>query len=114
MNAADMELTPIRASCHSRQTPAGQRAVIATLLRLLRDLPDVESAAAAMNAPYGSSSWSSSVSVGGRTYDFGANEANDTFAETMQLHRHARALVRHGPTTALRGEPIGDQRAPGS
>lgn len=66
-------------------TPAGQRAKVATLLGLLRDLPGVVSAAAAMNAPYGRSSWSSSVSIGGRAFDYGANEATDSFAETMQM-----------------------------
>lgn len=66
-------------------TPAGQRAKIATLLGLLRDLPDVVSAAAAMNAPYGSSSWSSSINVSGRPFDYGANEATDSFGETMQM-----------------------------
>ena len=66
-------------------TPAGQRARVATLLGLLRDLPGVESAAAAMNAPYGRSSWSSSISVGGKALDYGANEATDSFGETMQM-----------------------------
>ncbi|HSP89403.1 MAG TPA: ABC transporter permease [Vicinamibacterales bacterium] len=66
-------------------TPAGQREKIATLLGLLRDLPGVESAAAAMNAPYGRSSWSSSISLAGRNHDYGANEATDSFRETMQL-----------------------------
>jgi len=66
-------------------SPAGQRAKIATLLGLLRDLPGVESAAAAMNAPYGRGSWSSSISVAGRNFDYGANEATDSFGETMQM-----------------------------
>ena len=66
-------------------SPAGQRARIATLLGLLRDLPGVVSAAAAMNAPYGRSSWSSSISVAGRNFDYGANEATDSFRETMGM-----------------------------
>jgi putative ABC transport system permease protein len=84
MNAVDMELTPLD-QLPFEQTPAGQRARVATLLRLVRDLPEVESAATAANVPYGSSSWTSGVDVGGRNHEFGANEANDTFAETMQL-----------------------------
>jgi putative ABC transport system permease protein len=84
MHAADMELTPAD-QLPVEQTPAGQRARIATLLRLLRDLPDVASATAAMNAPYGRSSWTSGLDVAGRTYEFGANDATDTFADTMQL-----------------------------
>jgi putative ABC transport system permease protein len=67
------------------QTPAGQRARIARLLGLVRDLPGVAAATAAMDAPYGSSSWTSAVNVGGKTYDFGANEADDRFADTMRL-----------------------------
>jgi putative ABC transport system permease protein len=67
-------------------TPAGQRARVARLLGLLRDMPEVERATAAVNAPYGSSSWTSNVEVGGRSYEFGANQADDAFAETMQLH----------------------------
>jgi putative ABC transport system permease protein len=66
-------------------TPAGQRAKAAALLNLLRDLPGVQSATAAGNAPYGRSSWSSSISVAGRSFDYGANEATDSFGETMQM-----------------------------
>jgi len=84
MHAADMELTPAD-KLPFEQTPAGQRARIATLLGLLRDLPEVASATAAMNAPYSSSSWTTSVDVAGRAHEFGANEATDTFADTMQL-----------------------------
>ena len=84
MNAPDAELTGA-ATLPFEYTPAGQRAKVATLLGLLRDLPGVESAAAAMNAPYGRSSWSSSFSIAGRNFDYGANEATDSFQETMQL-----------------------------
>ncbi len=83
-HAADMELTPSD-KLPFEQTPAGQRARIATLLRLLGDLPEVASATAAMNAPYGRSSWTSGIDVAGRTHEFGANEGTDTFAGTMQL-----------------------------
>lgn len=64
-------------------TPAGQRQRVATLLRLVRDLPNVEAVTASTNAPYGPSSWTSSINAGGRAYDFGASEATDAFAETM-------------------------------
>ena len=84
MNAPDAELAGA-GELPFEYTPAGQRARVATLLGLLRDLPGVESAAAAMNAPYGRSSWSSSISVAGRNFDYGANEATDSFRETMQL-----------------------------
>jgi putative ABC transport system permease protein len=67
-------------------TPAGQRARVATLLRLVRDLPEVESAASTAIAPYGSSSRTSSIDVGGRSYEFGASDADDAFADAMQLH----------------------------
>jgi putative ABC transport system permease protein len=84
MHAPDAELAETGA-LPFEDTPAGQRARVATLLRLLRDLPGVESAAAAMNAPYGRSSWSSSFSLAGRSFEYGANEATDSFPETMQL-----------------------------
>ena len=66
-------------------TPAGQRARIATLLGLVRDLPGVESAAAAMNAPYATSSWTSSIDLSGRPFEYGGNYATDSFRDTMQL-----------------------------
>jgi putative ABC transport system permease protein len=84
MNAPDAE-TAGPGEQPFEYTPAGQRARVATLLGLLRDLPGVVSAAAAMNAPYGRSSWSSSISVGGKAFDYGANEATDSFGETMQM-----------------------------
>ena len=84
MNAPDVEVADT-STLPFEYTPAGQRARIATLLGLLRDLSGVESAAAAMNAPYGRSSWSSSITVAGKTFDYGANEATDSFRETMQL-----------------------------
>jgi len=84
MNAPDGELAG-GATLPFEYTPEGQRARIAALLRLLRDLPGVESAAAAMNAPYGRSSWTSSISVGGRQFNYGANEATDSFRDTMRL-----------------------------
>jgi putative ABC transport system permease protein len=84
-HTAEMDFTPAN-QLPFEQTPAGQRARIATLLRLLRDLPEVASATAAMNAPYGSSSWNSGIDVAGRTHKFSVNDATDTFADTMQLH----------------------------
>jgi putative ABC transport system permease protein len=84
MNAPDAE-TAGPGEQPFEYTPAGQRAKVATLLGLLRDLPGVVSAAAAMNAPYGRSSWSSSISVGGKAFDYGANEATDSFGETMRM-----------------------------
>lgn len=84
MNARDAYLAGAD-SLPYEYTSAGQRTKIATLLGLLRDLPGVESAAATMNAPYGSSSWSSSITVAGRSFDYGANEATDSFLDTMRL-----------------------------
>ncbi len=84
MNAPDAELSGA-GDLPFEDTPAGQRAKVAALLGLLRDLPGVESAAAAMNAPYGRSSWSSSISLAGKSFDYGANEATDSFRETMQM-----------------------------
>jgi putative ABC transport system permease protein len=84
MNAPDAALAA-GGALPFEYTPAGQRARIASLLGLLRDLPGVESAAAAMNAPYGRSSWSSSIDVAGRTFEFGANEATDSFRETLEM-----------------------------
>jgi putative ABC transport system permease protein len=85
MHSADLDVKPT-AQLPFEQTPAGQRARIATLLRLLRDMPEVDSASSALNAPYGSSSWTSNVEVGAKTFEFGANEADDAFAGTLELH----------------------------
>jgi putative ABC transport system permease protein len=38
-----------------------------------------------MNAPYGRSSWTSSITLSGRNVEYGANEATDSFRDTMQL-----------------------------
>jgi putative ABC transport system permease protein len=84
MNSLSMDLTP-NAERPFEDSPAGQRARVATLLRLVRDLPEVESAASSANAPYGSSSWISSIDVAGRSYEFGASEADDAFAAALQL-----------------------------
>jgi putative ABC transport system permease protein len=84
MHAPDAEVGA-KGELPFEQTPPGQRARIAQLLGLLRDLPGVEAAAASMNAPYGSSSWTAAITVGGRNFDYGANEATDGFAWTLGL-----------------------------
>ena len=62
-----------------------QRALIAQMLLALRDLPEVEAAAAAFITPYSGSTWNSDIEVGGRTYRYGSNEATDDFARVMGL-----------------------------
>lgn len=67
------------------QTPAARRERLMTLARLVGDMPEVLSVSVAIDAPYSRSSWGSSVAVGGRAYDFSANQADDDFDETMRL-----------------------------
>ena len=84
MNAPDGPAAA-RASCRSSTRRPDSARESPRCWACVRDLPGVESAAAAMNAPYGTSSWTSSIDVGGRSFDYGANEATDSFRDTMQL-----------------------------
>ncbi len=67
------------------QTPAALRARLNTLVRLIRDLPDTEAAAAVGDAPYVRSGWYSSLHAGGKDHQHGANRASDDFAATIGL-----------------------------
>ena len=62
-----------------------RRATMAHLLLVLRDLPEVESVAAAAVTPYGGNTWNSDIEIGGRRYRFGASAGTDEFARTMGL-----------------------------
>jgi len=63
----------------------GQRARIARLIMALRDMPEVESAAAAAITPYSGNTMNSDIEVGGKHYRYGLNEATDDFARTMGM-----------------------------
>jgi putative ABC transport system permease protein len=67
------------------QTPAALRARLDTLVRLVRDMPGTEAAAAVGDAPYVHSGWYASLDVGGKDHQFGANRADDAFAATVGL-----------------------------
>jgi len=63
----------------------GQRARIAQLMMSLRDMPEVESVAAAFVTPYSSNTWNSDIEVGGKHHRYGFNAATDDFARTLGL-----------------------------
>jgi putative ABC transport system permease protein len=63
----------------------GQRARIAQLMMALRDMPEVESVAAAFVTPYSSTTINSDIEVDGRHHRYGLNAATDDFARTMGL-----------------------------
>ena len=62
-----------------------QRMRIAQLLTVLRDLPEVESVAAAAIVPYSGNTWNSDIQVGGRRFRYGASAGSDDLARTMGL-----------------------------
>jgi putative ABC transport system permease protein len=64
---------------------AAQRASVGRLLAILREMPEVEAAAAAFVTPYSDSSWISDIQVGGRRHRYGFNSATDDFARAMGL-----------------------------
>jgi putative ABC transport system permease protein len=81
MNAAEEPGTQVQ----PEQTPAARRQRLVTMMGLVRDMPEVVSVSTVNDAPYSRSSWTSSVEVKGRVYDFAANRASDDFADTMRL-----------------------------
>jgi putative ABC transport system permease protein len=62
-----------------------QRAQIRQLLMVLRDMPEVEVAAAASITPYSGNTWSSELTVGGRRYRYGASAGTDDLARALDL-----------------------------
>ena len=62
-----------------------RRAKLARLLLTLRDLPEVESVAAAAITPYSGNTWTSDIQLGGRRHRYGASAGTDDFARTMGL-----------------------------
>jgi putative ABC transport system permease protein len=93
MNAAEgrTSLTVERAPGDAQQAPppdkekVAQRARLARLMAILRDLPEVESVAGTFVTPYGGNTWNSDIEVGGKRFRYGANAATDDFARVMGL-----------------------------
>ena len=65
---------------------AAQRALVARVLATVRDLPEVESAAAAFIGPYEGVTWRNDITVGGKRYVYFYNEATDDFADTLRMN----------------------------
>jgi putative ABC transport system permease protein len=63
-----------------------QRAMVARLIAIAGDLPEVASASAAFIGPYDNSTWRSSIKVGGKEYRYYYNEATDGFAGTLRMN----------------------------
>ena len=63
-----------------------QRAMVARLIAIAGDLPEVASASAAFIGPYDNSTWRSSIKVGGKEYRYYYNEATDGFAGTLGMN----------------------------
>jgi putative ABC transport system permease protein len=66
-------------------TPAARLERLDTLMRLVRDMPEVLSVSTINDAPYSRSAWTSTVAVKGRVFDFSANRASDDLINTMML-----------------------------
>jgi putative ABC transport system permease protein len=62
-----------------------QRALMAQLLRVLRDMPEVQVAAAASITPYSGNTWNSDIQVGGRRFRYGASAGSDELARALGL-----------------------------
>ena len=62
------------------------RAMIARLIAIASDLPEVVSASAAFTGPYDNSTWRDSIKVGGKQYVYGYDEATDGFADTLRTN----------------------------
>jgi putative ABC transport system permease protein len=59
---------------------------VAQLLTIVRDLPEVASAAAAFVGPYDNMTWRNNLEIGGKQYVFYYNEATDDFADTLRMN----------------------------
>jgi len=62
-----------------------QRATVTQLLLALRDMPEVEAAAAAAITPYSGNTWNSDIEVGGKRYRYGASAGTDDLARAFGL-----------------------------
>jgi len=76
---------PAAAVTRASQARIARREQLGRLLLTLRDLREVESAAAVAVIPYGSSTWTSDVELGGKRHRYGANSGTDDLARTMGL-----------------------------
>ena len=63
-----------------------QRAMVARLITIAGDLPEVASASAAFIGPYDNSTWRNNIKVGGKQYGYYYNEATDGFAGTLRMN----------------------------
>ena len=65
---------------------ARHRETYHNLMNTLRDMPQIESVAAAFTGPYANANWGSGTRLGGgRDIDFGVNSATDTYAELFHI-----------------------------
>jgi len=76
---------PAAAVAQADRQRIDRRAKLARLLLTLRDLPEVESVAAAAITPYSGNTWTSDIQLGGRRHRYGASAGTDDFARTMGL-----------------------------
>jgi putative ABC transport system permease protein len=85
-NAQDIPGSDAPASAPGTGPRAAQRAQVARLLEIVRDLPEVASVSAAFIGPYDGSTWRSHIRVGGKYYRYLYNEATDDFAGTLRIN----------------------------
>ena len=89
-----------------------RRAMMAQLLLALRDLPEVESVAAAAVTPYGGNTWTSDIEIGGRHHRFGMSAGTDDFARTMGLEMlRGRWFTREDDGSAWRPVVVNERVA---
>ena len=87
--------------------PRGQAGVFATYQQLVaatRELPQVESVAAAVTAPYSDTNWNSDEKLAdGRSVEYGVNAATDDFPNVLSLQLvHGRWFSREDDADALK------------
>jgi len=85
-NARDPVMADAGTAAAGTGPRALQRAMVARLIAIAGDLPEVTSASAAFTGPYDNSTWRDSIKVGGKQYVYGYNEATDGFADTLRTN----------------------------
>jgi putative ABC transport system permease protein len=85
-NARDQVMADAGTAAAGTGPRALQRAMVARLIAIAGDLPEVVSASAAFIGPYDNSTWRDNIKVGGKQYVYYYNEATDGFAGTLRMN----------------------------
>jgi putative ABC transport system permease protein len=85
-NARDQVMADADTAAAGTGPRALHRAMVARLIAIAGDLPEVVSASAAFTGPYDNSTWRDFIKVGGKQYVYYYNEATDGFADTLRTN----------------------------